>query len=184
MIIKIKTFSGDEYLISEENYLQELMYSEEEQQEKISEEPKKSSNRIKRTLGTAAATIAGSGAGYLLGRKKDIKLNNADIAKRLQELDELGNENVKFWNNAIKSSNSAEEMNNAKEGLEKCLKIVKEGKEEVKNFKPGKYYRCRNAAIGALAGAGLAYGGYKLYKHYKNKKKQQEENDNTEKQKI
>lgn len=183
MIIKIKTFSGDEYLISEENYLQELMYSEEEQQEKISEEPKKSSNRIKRTLGTAA-TIVGSGAGYLLGRKKDIKLNNADIAKRLQELDELNNENIKFWNNAIKSSNSAEEMNNAKKGLEECLKIVKEGKEEVKNFKPGKYYRYRNAAIGALAGAGLAYGGYKLYKHYKNKKKQQEENDNTEKQKI
>ena len=83
MIVKIKTFSGETLYLPEEDYLDELMYSDKEEEKKS----KKSSNKKKLAagLGAAGLTVAGGTIGHHLGKKKDVSVHKAYVEEELKK---------------------------------------------------------------------------------------------------
>ena len=195
MIVKIKTFSGETLYLPEEDYLEEVMYSNGDSEELVEQKDKEAplSRKEKAALGTTAAAglgIAGLGQKHANAKKKEYLKGRQnwyesygmakDKAKKEAEQD------WKFWKPKKKS------LKELRKSIKKEQKWVKKKKklgkkaadEDLGNInvykhtldqnkvllsrKKGKI--AANAGLG-LAGAAAAYGGYKLYKHNKNKKK-------------
>lgn len=110
MIIKIKTFSGETLYLPEEDYLEEVMYSDKEEEKKS----KKSSNKKKLAagLGAAGLTVTGGAIGHHLGKKKDVSVHKAyveeELKKNKEAFEELAKESQlksKALKNKIKQHN-------------------------------------------------------------------------------
>ena len=110
MIVKIKTFSGETLYLPEEDYLDELMYSDKEEEKKS----KKSSNKKKLAagLGAAGLTVTGGAIGHHLGKKKDVSVHKAYVGEELKKnkeaFEELAKESQiksKALKNSIKQHN-------------------------------------------------------------------------------
>lgn len=183
MIVKIKTFSGETLYLQEKDYLQELMYSDEEQQEETLSPKKKLSKEDKIALGAAVGGlgIAGLGQGYASKKKRDFFKQAIDHYTHPSDTNREKAKNAANLEWFIKSDNSLKKLReDAKFWQENAFGPVADYKyNQAKNLlgrKKGKI--ARNIGLGIAGATALGYGGYKLYKHHKNKKKQQEENDN------
>jgi hypothetical protein len=159
MIIKIKTFSGETLYLQEKDYLQELMFSNEEVQEETSSEKKKS----KRSLGEKIALgVGATGAAVGAGSYGARQLLSHLYLKRRPYYDR----------NFI---GRAKERRNYLGYIDSLTKD--EAKEE--DFTPSAIKAIRLGRAGVLVGTGLAIGGLgtaAYLRSRKRKKKEQEEN--------
>jgi len=176
MIVKLKSFSGE---TPEEETLSP--------KKKLSKEDK-----IALGAATAGLSIAGLGQGYASKKRRDFLKRTADWYQSHGMSKESAREAAKTeWNSGSRCS--LRDRLKSTKFWRKDFKEAKSLKEDlgIETFYPLSNYQygqskdllgekvgkiIRNTGLG-IAGAGLTYGGYKLYKHHKNKKKQQQEND-------
>ena len=170
MIVKIKTFSGETLYLPEEDYLDELMYSYDEDYDDL-DELMYSDRDEKVGLGIAgagtAAALGGAGYGLYHGRKA------VKAARELSGVAEGGNSN---WQ-AFKKM-AGKEGKEFRGWLDTAAKEVKEtpALAEQANYKNAGIIRkglkgARHGKIAALAGAGTALAGGGAYLYARNKRK-------------
>ncbi len=91
-------------IVKRYKYFNEDSQEEVKQQETLSEGSKKKGlSTVAKVLGVSAAgTGIGGGLGYLIGKKKDVKLNEAKKLSRLRKFDELNDSKIKELGDKIR----------------------------------------------------------------------------------
>lgn len=195
MIVKIKTFSGETLYIPEEDYPDEVMYSNGNSEELVEQKDKEAplSKKEKAALGTTAAAglgIAGLGQKHANAKKKEyLKRSQKWLESYGWAEDKAKKEAKENWKLFEPRKRSLKKLRkNIKDDQKWIDEVEKLGKkaadEDLGNINVYKHALSQGKTLLsrkkgkitantglALTGAAAACGGYKLYKHNKNKKK-------------